>query len=101
MDDVIQTIYSSGNTIAERADDIVKAATAATGSKYAEYYSKVAGKVKGNESYLDKELARLEGLIAKGSALAPAKLDDLVSRSNILRKFKKVVIDGESIKEEL
>lgn len=88
VDDVIQSIVDGGNTVAEKADEITKAAKAAGTSKYAEYYGKVAGKVKSNEGYLDKELARLEGMIKKGSSLAPAKLDDLVSRSNILRKFK-------------
>jgi protein disulfide-isomerase A6 len=87
IDSVIQKIIDGGNTIAEKADDIVKAAKAEAGKKYAEYYSKVAGKIKSNEEYLNKELGRLEGIIKKGG-LAPQKLDDLVSRSNILKKFR-------------
>lgn len=86
VDDLIQKIVDGGNTVAEKADEITKAAKAEASSKYAEYYGKVAGKVKGNEGYLKKELTRLEGIIKKGG-LAPQKLDDLVSRSNILRKF--------------
>ena len=39
-----------------------------------------------NQGYAEKEFKRLQGLISKGN-LAPEKLDDLVSRSNILRKF--------------
>ena len=96
VDDVIQKIIDGGNTVAEKADDITAAAKAAAGEKYAEYYGKVAGKAKANEGYLDKELARLEGMIKKGSALAPAKLDDLVSRSNILRRFKVTKAEGKS-----
>jgi protein disulfide-isomerase A6 len=99
VDEVIQKILTGGNTVAEKADEIVAAAKKASGEKYAEYYGKVAGKVKANEGYLEKELARLEGLIKKGqSSLAPTKLDDLVSRSNILKKFKVI---KEEIKEEL
>lgn len=104
IDTVIQNIVDGGNTVAEKADDIAKAAAAATGQKYSEYYGKVAGKAKANEGYLDKELARLTGIIKKGG-LAPQKLDDLVSRSNILKKFKaakaEIVDKVEEIKAEL
>ena len=69
--------------------------------KYAEYYGKVAGKVAENQGYVEKELGRLEGLIKKGG-LANGKMDDLVSRSNILRKFKAGEIpSAEDVKEEL
>ncbi|KAF1837741.1 protein disulfide-isomerase A4 precursor [Decorospora gaudefroyi] len=54
--------------------------------KYAQYYVKVFDKLAANKDYAAKELKRLQGLIAKGN-LAPEKMDDLVSRSNILRKF--------------
>lgn len=95
VDDVIQKILAGGATIADKTDEIVAAAKEVTGQKYAEYYEKVAGKTKANEGYLEKELNRLEGIIKKGG-LAPVKLDDLVSRSNILRKFKAVVTDDKS-----
>lgn len=55
--------------------------------KYAEYYAKVAKKTEANEGYVAKELKRLEGLLKKGG-LAPAKFDELTSRTNILRVFK-------------
>lgn len=74
----------------------VKFAAKELNNKYAEYYVKVSDKLSSNKGYVDKELARLEGLIKKGG-LAPQKLDDLTSRSNILRKFK----GEEPIKEEL
>ena len=67
--------------------------------KYAEYYVKVFGKAQ-QSGYAQKELARLQGLIQKGG-LAPAKLDDLTSRANILRSFTKSEEDKESAKEEL
>jgi protein disulfide-isomerase A6 len=54
--------------------------------KYAHYYVKVFQKVGQNKEYAEKEFKRLQGLITKGN-LAPEKLDDLTSRSNILRKF--------------
>ncbi|KIW01653.1 protein disulfide-isomerase domain [Verruconis gallopava] len=100
VDTVIQKIVDGGNTVAEKADEIAKAAKAAAGEKYAEYYGKVAGKIKANEGYLDKELSRLEGIIKKGG-LAPQKLDDLVSRSNILRRFKVAKTETTDEKEEL
>ena len=76
--------------------ETVKNAAKGVKDKYAEYYIKVSGKLNTNNGYVDKELARLEGLIKKGN-LAPEKLDDLTSRSNILRKFK----GKEPTKEEL
>jgi len=54
--------------------------------KYAQYYAKVFEKAGKNPGYAEKELKRLQGLIGRGS-LAPEKLDDLISRSNILRRF--------------
>jgi protein disulfide-isomerase A6 len=54
--------------------------------KYAQYYAKVFAKIGANKEYAEKEFKRLQGLIGKGN-LAPEKLDDLTSRSNILRKF--------------
>ncbi|KAF2873763.1 thioredoxin-like protein [Massariosphaeria phaeospora] len=63
-----------------------KKASATLQDKYAKYYVKVFEKISANAGYAEKELKRLEGLIGKGN-LAPEKLDDLTSRSNILRKF--------------
>lgn len=54
--------------------------------KYAQYYVKVFEKIGKNKEYAEKELKRLQGLIVKGN-LAQEKLDDLTSRSNILRRF--------------
>ncbi|KAL9131831.1 MAG: hypothetical protein Q9217_000358 [Psora testacea] len=76
--------------------EMVKKTAQGLKTKYADYYVKVADKLRSNKGYVDKELRRLEGLIKKGG-LAPEKLDDLTSRSNILRKFK----GEEPIREEL
>lgn len=54
--------------------------------KYAEYYAKVAKKAQENADYLQKESKRLAKLVEKGG-LAPEKLDDLISRKNILGRF--------------
>jgi protein disulfide-isomerase A6 len=70
------------------ADGLEEVRKAATGlkDKYAQYYVKAFEKSSKNEGYAEKELKRLTGLIGKGG-LAQEKMDDLVSRSNILRKF--------------
>lgn len=69
-------------------DGVAEAKKLAEGlqDKYAQYYVKVFEKSGANKAYADKELKRLQGLIGKGN-LAQEKLDDLTSRSNILRKF--------------
>lgn len=54
--------------------------------KYAQYYVKVAEKLSQNEEYATKEWNRLLKVLGKGGS-APEKVDDLVSRSNILRVF--------------
>lgn len=84
LDSIVSTM--TGSNMAEIQEQLTKAAVD-TKDKYAEYYVKVANKLKDNEGYAEKELTRLEGIIQKGG-LAPEKLDDLTSRSNILRKFK-------------
>lgn len=93
LDSIVGTI--TGEDVASLSEK-VKTAAKDVKDKYAEYYIKVSQKLSSNRGYVDKELARLEGLIKKGG-LAPEKLDDLTSRSNILRKFK----GEEPIKQEL
>lgn len=94
MDTIIGTL-TGGGSIVSISEDLNKAAKGLR-AKYAEYYVKVSEKLSKNQGYVEKELTRLEGIIKKGG-LAPEKLDDLISRSNILRKFK----GEEPIKEEL
>ena len=74
----------------------IKLAAHGLQDKYADYYIRASKKISNDQGYLQKELSRLEGLIKKGG-LAPEKLDELTSRSNILRKFK----GEEHLKEEL
>ena len=93
LDSLVGTI--TGDDLAS-ASEKVKQAALGLKDKYAEYYVKVASKLGGNKGYVDKELTRLERLLKKGG-LAPEKLDDLTSRSNILRRFK----GEEPIKQEL
>ncbi|ORY19525.1 thioredoxin-like protein [Clohesyomyces aquaticus] len=71
--------YADGLEEAKKASEGLK-------DKYAKYYLKVWEKVTANSGYAEKELKRLQGLLKKGN-LAPEKLDDLTSRSNILRRF--------------
>jgi len=83
LDEVVGSLKSGG----EKAyTEFYKVAGDLQG-KYAEYYSKVGHKLQENKDYANKEFKRLQGLIRKGS-LAPEKLDDLVTRSNILNVFR-------------
>ena len=84
--DTIVNRLTGGESIASLSEQITTAAKASK-DKYAEYYVKVSDKLSKNAGYVEKELARLQGLIMKGG-LAPEKIDDLTSRSNILRRFK-------------
>jgi len=73
------------DALLEKGEDVLAAAKEEK-SKYGQYYSRVAEKVKENAGYVEKELGRLQGILKKG-ALGQEKLDDLVTRSNILMKF--------------
>lgn len=95
LDTMVDDFVAGGNS-ATVFDEASKAARVAKG-KYADYYVKVFEKVSKSQGYAAKELARLEGLIKNGG-LAPEKADDLVSRSNILRKFSET---KEKAKQEL
>lgn len=94
LDEIAGTIASLDTILSRLTSESIaglseQIATAAKSSKekYAEYYVKVSDKLSKNSGYAEKELARLQGLIKKGG-LAPEKVDDLTSRSNILRRFK-------------
>jgi len=92
LDDMAKTLKSSGDAAYKAFAD----AAGAVSDKYAEYYGKVAKKSEENAGYVEKELTRLQGLLKKGG-LAPEKIDDLTSRSNILKKF----VGDETPKDEL
>ncbi|KAJ5177838.1 Thioredoxin [Penicillium coprophilum] len=77
------------NVAAKKFDKLVtevKKAAKGLPDKYAEYYVKAAEKLSQNEGYAVKELTRLRKVLAKGGS-APEKLDDILSRSNILSRF--------------
>jgi len=84
--DSIVSRLSGGETIASLSEEL-KIEASGLKDKYAEYYVKVTDKVSKNQGYIEKELARLQGLLKKGG-LAPEKVDDLTSRTNILIRFK-------------
>lgn len=96
--DTLVTKFTGGSSIAEVAAEATKAAEDLKESvqyKYAEYYVKVFSKLATNDGYAAKELSRLDGILKKGG-LAPAKLDEFTSKTNILRKFIAKVTPGKS-----
>ncbi|KAI8625378.1 disulfide isomerase [Xylariaceae sp. FL1651] len=68
--------------------------------KYAEYYIKVFDKLAQNEGYVAKESARLDNIIRKGG-LAPSKLDELQSKTNILKQYLQQAAEKIVGKDEL
>lgn len=104
LDTVAGTIAALDEIVAEhvaaqKLDTLVaevKKAAQGLQDKYAEYYVKAAEKLSKNEEYATKEIARLQKILAKGGS-APEKLDDIVSRSNILSRF----VGQEEMRDEL
>jgi protein disulfide-isomerase A6 len=92
LDAVMQGIGDAGGNVIGKLEAVIAAAKSEQG-KYAKYYIKVAEKMIKTPSYVEKELSRLNGIIKKGS-VAPKILDDIISRSNILRGFKGIKADG-------
>ncbi|KAF2972590.1 hypothetical protein GQX73_g1018 [Xylaria multiplex] len=96
--------YSAGTgKLAELATEAKKAVASLSKDveyKYAEYYVKVFDKLAQNEGWVAKESARLDKIIKKGG-LAPSKLDELQSKSNILKKYTDKVVEKVVGKEEL
>ncbi|KAK4670468.1 Protein disulfide-isomerase erp38 [Podospora pseudopauciseta] len=87
--DEIVTKYIGGTPLTDAAAEVKKAAESLKEDaqyKYAEYYIRVFDKLSKSDSFAAKELARLEGILKKGG-LAPTKLDELTTKTNILRKF--------------
>ncbi|KAI0145198.1 disulfide isomerase [Xylariaceae sp. FL1272] len=82
------------------AQTAVKGLTEDAQYKYAEYYIRVFDKLAQNEGYVAKESARLDNIIRSGG-LAPTKLDELQSKSNILKQYIKSVAEAVTGKEEL
>lgn len=87
--DTLVAKLTGGSSLADVASEVTKAAADLKSQaqyKYAEYYVKVFAKLAKSDTYVAKELARLDGIIKKGG-LAPAKLDEFTSKTNILRRF--------------
>jgi len=81
--------FTGGAGIADVSAEVAKAAADLKSNaqyKYAEYYVKVFDKLAKSDNYASKELARLDGLMKKGG-LAPEKLDEFTSKTNILKRF--------------
>lgn len=95
LSDLVAGLKAGG----EQARQQLEQTAAGAKEKYAEYYAKVARKAAENEGYVEKELARLQGIVRKGG-LAPEKVDDLKSRSNVLNVFKNAAEEAPA-KEEL
>lgn len=88
MDSLVEKL-TGGSSIAAVSAEVTKAAAdlkSSTENKYAEYYVKVFDKLSKSEIYAEKELKRLSNIIQKGD-LAPEKLDEFTSKTNILKKF--------------
>lgn len=104
MDAVVEKILAAGEGFGSGVEDVKNAAASITADlekKSADYYVKVAQKASENKEYVEKELNRLQGMLAKGG-LAPAKRDELTGRSNILKRFQKKAEEVvESVKQEL
>lgn len=87
--DTLVAKLSGGSGISEIAAEATKAAAdfkSGAQYKYAEYYVKVFDKLSKSDNYASKELARLDGILKKGG-LAPEKLDEFTSKTNILKRF--------------
>lgn len=91
LDDIVAK-YVAGGSLTEVAAEVQKAAESLK-DKFAPYYLRVLEKLAKNEGYVTKELTRLESILSKSAGLAPAKLDELTSKVNILRKFEKEAKD--------
>jgi len=89
----------SGSDLATITKEAKKAAKGLQ-DKYAEYYLKVLAKMEATQGYAAKELKRLEGILGKGG-LAQEKVDDVTSRSNILRVFTGSAEEKADTKDEL
>ncbi|TPX10451.1 uncharacterized protein E0L32_008670 [Thyridium curvatum] len=94
--DHIVARFTGGSSLAEAAADAKKEAEKLKEQaqiKYAQYYLRVFDKLSKNDDFASKELTRLDGILRKGG-LAPAKLDELTAKTNVLRKFVEKITGG-------
>lgn len=90
--------YIPTKSFAKLSDEVQKAAKSIQ-AQYAQYYIRVTDKLKESEEYVTKESARLAKVLSKGG-LTAEKVDDLISRSNILRQFLGGETEEETKEEE-
>ncbi|KAI0595668.1 thioredoxin-like protein [Biscogniauxia sp. FL1348] len=86
--------------LAAEAQKVVESLRTDAQYKYAEYYIKVFDKLAQNGGHVAKESARLNNIIKKGG-LAPSKLDEMQSKSNILKQFSQEAAEKILGKDEL
>ncbi|KAK0615956.1 thioredoxin-like protein [Bombardia bombarda] len=101
LDDIV-ALFVGGASLADAAKEaksIAESLKDVAQLKYAQYYLRVFDKLTKNDGFAAKEFARLDGIIKKGG-LAPAKLDELTTKTNVLSKFINVVT-GDDGKDEL
>lgn len=91
--------YTSSESFNDLVKEVKKVAKGLQ-DKYAQYYVKVAEKLSQNHEYASKEFARLKKILEKGGS-APEKVDDIISRSNVLRRFLGEKKEEENVKDEL
>ncbi|KAF9884593.1 hypothetical protein FE257_001415 [Aspergillus nanangensis] len=96
LDDLVAK-YTSSENFSALVGEINKAAKGLQ-DKYAQYYVRVSQKLADNNEYAKKEFTRLKKILSKGGS-APEKIDDLIARSNVLRRF--LGVEKEETKDEL
>lgn len=94
----------TGANLAEITEEVNKvAAELKEGAqhKYAEYYVRVFDKLGKSNTWASNELRRLGNILSK-SGLAPAKRDDMTSKTNVLRSFVETLTKAtQEVKDEL
>lgn len=88
-------VTSNGLSDIEKATSDISEVAKGLKDKYAAYYVKALQKLGQNPGYARKEQTRLAGLLKKGG-LTQEKIDDLTSRSNILKRFLVKQAEGKS-----
>jgi protein disulfide-isomerase A6 len=92
--DALVEKFTGGSSISDVAAEATKAAEdlkEGAQYKYAEYYVKVFDKLVKSNGWATKELTRLDNILKKGG-LAPQKLDEFTSKTNILKRFVEKVV---------
>lgn len=89
MNHIAMKFAAGGEALSSLAEEAKKAAAGLSKDaqyKWAEYYVRVFEKLSKSDNYVAKELSRLDGILQKGG-LAPAKADELRTKTNVLRQF--------------